>query len=183
MKYRHLDFDLIEDCEWNSWGTKVKMRFYPMRSHVHGFGDDCPKDWKSVYKVYYCWRILQYEKWAGKEDWDAPKPMFEMMVDECSALVNLADHLRYVLKKKSKYHSLISYGQPGSDWEIKYRKYWNTFGEKAERVPEMDFVDISVWNSYTEQGYRFILKIKQCEKFIEYLDRVNEHMLENSEPI
>ena len=50
---RKIDFVFEDEGRWR----KV-FRFYPRRSHVHGFDDKYPKNWKEVYKVYYAWSLL-----------------------------------------------------------------------------------------------------------------------------
>ena len=47
-KKRKIDFVLEE-----SDTAKLIFRFYPRRSSCHSFGDEPPKDWSDVYKVYY----------------------------------------------------------------------------------------------------------------------------------
>ena len=56
-KKRKIDFVLRE-----SDTSKLIFRFYPRRSSCHSFGDEPPKDWNDVYKVYYSYSIIQVYK-------------------------------------------------------------------------------------------------------------------------
>ena len=47
-KISKIDFVIHEnDCE------EVIFRFLPQQSSCHSFGDEPPKNWDGVYKVYY----------------------------------------------------------------------------------------------------------------------------------
>ena len=52
-KKRKIDFVLEE-----SDTAKLIFRFYPRRSSCHSFGDEPPKDWSDVYKVYYSYSVI-----------------------------------------------------------------------------------------------------------------------------
>jgi len=40
-----------------------------------------------------------------------------------------------------------------------------------------------VFSNFTNKGYRFYLEAGRAEQFADFLDEVNNHMLENGEPI
>jgi hypothetical protein len=168
---KYIDFTIKYDKEFDK---KTIFRFHTASSHVHGFNEDCPNVWKDVYKVYYSWQVIEINK-------TNEKILFDMSIDECSDIVNLPKVLDYVIKKRPKFIREQSVGQPGSIWEIKYRKYhdWGT----GKREPEKDFLEISVWNNYTKCGFRFYLDINETKSFIAYLENVNAYMLKHSEPI
>ena len=190
MKEKHIDF-IIEKTDDHI----VKMRFYPQHSHCHGFYETPPKDWNEVYKVYYSWSILESHKGFIKDDemWTAFEPVFEMKWDECSAITYLPDTIEWILKKKKNFYRLPTLGQPGSDWDFRYIKTCASkiyFDEQERgyltnvvRTPENDVLEITVVNNCTQQAYHFLLTIDETQKFVSYLKKINQHMLENGEPI
>lgn len=190
MKKKHMDF-ILHDDEYD----KIKFRFYPRESHVHGFTEDtCPKTWNAVYKHYYSWAILQAFKDDEIKGEEPALLVFDMSWDECSALLELSTCLQHVIDKKKRHLKVSTFGQPGSDWELKYRKAYahnpnydwkkeNPENVKQIRIPKNDYVEFHVWNNWTNCGYRFTLDIPKCKDFVVFLNEVNAHMLENSEPI
>lgn len=46
---RKMDFEIRRDNDY----CRDIFRFYPRRTHVHGFRNTPPADWSEVYKVYY----------------------------------------------------------------------------------------------------------------------------------
>jgi hypothetical protein len=56
-KKRKIDFIIKEDKF-----DKIVFRFYPRLSSCHSFGDEPPKSWNNVYKVYYYYKILNIYK-------------------------------------------------------------------------------------------------------------------------
>ena len=162
-------FNEIEDDE------REVFRFYPRRSHVHGFGEKCPQTWEQVYKVYYCWSIYRQDKWNPEDNWES-RLMFEMYCDECSELGNVSCTIDELIKcnedKKSIYLNVIG---DGADWKL-------TFYTKEQYIKE-DIIEFQTWNRVTHQGYKFSLFVSEAKKFKEYIDMVQEYMLAHSEPI
>ena len=60
-KRRKIDFFIHDNIH-----EKLIFRFYPRQSHCHSFGDEPPKSWNEVYKVYYAYSIIQQYKDNGK---------------------------------------------------------------------------------------------------------------------
>jgi len=178
MKERKLDFILEEDAK----GKKLVFRFYPRGSHMHSFDDKPPKTFQDVYKVYYSWAIIDYS-YNYKNNIKVAERVFYMSCDECSALCDLASAIRYMLRHRRKEMDVLSFGQPGSDWKLEYlpRKY------DEQGNPNLSYGDgrvyFTVFNNYKHNGYEFCLNVEKTKKFCDYLEAVNQHMLENGEPI
>ena len=146
----------------------VIFRFFPRDSHCHGFGDKPPKNWKGVYKVYYAWDIVQFGKWRGEIINCEQKSLFDMPWDECSVLTDLGNHILAIIDKEYSESHLNGMGMPTSKWDI-----------------EIDgpIVTFTVWNDPDMNGYRFRLYKEKAREFAEFINTINEHMLENGEPI
>ncbi|MDE6731470.1 MAG: hypothetical protein K2J77_01155 [Oscillospiraceae bacterium] len=141
----------------------IGLRFFPKRSHVHGFGDECPKSWGEVYKVYYAWCIFHTD--FGKRS--------EFYVwDEGSALGDLADVItRFVAADKTDSALLNAFGD-GADWDIRY--YVN-----AEC--DMRTFEFCAWSFH--RGFRFNLERDDAVRFAAFIRKTLAYMLEHSEPI
>ena len=179
MKKRHMDFVLSED-EYD----KTVFRFYPKASHMHGFDENPPASLDDVYKVYYSWGVIQYSK-LDDGSWDSGNRIFFMDWDECSALEYLGHVIRRVLRYKKRVIQIRSMGQPGSEWTITFRPEWVWDDENLELRLDTSrgTLIFEVFDNFTNLGYRFRLDTDRATKFTEYLDNVNQHMLENGEPI
>lgn len=161
---KHIDFIFDE------YNTRRRIfRFYPERSHVHGFGEKCPQSWDEVYKVYYSWAVIRQYRDDENSQWDS-FTMFDMGWDECSLLGDIP----YAVKglKLGEETSFCPMGD-GADWVIKYNK-----GNKFCRP----FYSFNVWDR-EDRGYRFRLSPKDTKRFIKYIEFVQAYMLAHSEPI
>lgn len=163
---RKIDFVFEDEGRWR----KV-FRFYPRRSHVHGFDDECPKNRKEVYKVYYAWSLLWQNRWDENEQWST-HTILEIKCDECSALTYLKDCIVSLKPGESK--DIGSLG--GANWRVKFVP-----GNFKRRI-RMRY-EFFVWERYSGKACRFCLLRKEFRKFLKYLDYINEYMLEHSEPI
>lgn len=164
---KHIDF-IFDDC-----GKERKIiRFYPRRSHVHGFGEDCPHDWQAVYKVYYAWSVLHQYRCFEDAVWESCT-VFESNTDECSVLENLGKLVEIVPIGKTL--DVCALGD-GVDWQIKHI----AADEKFKQAEQYQFV---AWKHYDNVGYRFWLNVEDTARFVKYLHFVNEYMLAHSEPI
>lgn len=176
-----MDFTLKEASEYS---RRLTFRFYCSASHMHGFRDEPPKDYSEVYKVYYSWAIVK-----GTDEYDGFVPMFTMTCDECSALFGLEDVIRIIVsytdndENTYEEHSIMSVGQPGSIWEIVRKKRGHFDEEEWVEPPENDVIRFSVWNNYNNKGYRFYLTLAKAAEFAEYIEKMNQYMLEHGEPI
>ena len=171
MKKEKMVFNLSHEDqdEWREHPVDIDFVFYPKESHMHGFHDEPPKTFKEVYKVYYSWAI---EKTEGSHPvvWQV---QFSIGCDECSALTCLSEVIRQCIREKKDKRCLTA-GQEGSDWHLFFIK--RGFYPVAR-------VGFYVFSNFTNKGYRFYLEAERAEQFADFLDEVNNHMLENGEPI
>ena len=212
----------------------IKLRFYPKHSSLHLF--DCglekkpsERNFTDVYKIYYSWSILQstneydydFDE-QGKlkisdgicqkiDHWEPFKQVFAMPCDECSALSDIGDLTRYVVKTRENVDHYMSFGQPGSDWNIRYNKGYTYdeylrewYREEGYNIPDKTgkkeifglvteqefyereygrhpYLEYMVWNYDT--GFRFNLDVNKAYEFADYIDQVNQYMLEHGVPI
>lgn len=141
----------------------IGFRFFPKRSHVHGFGDECPKSWSEVYKVYYDWCI--YHTIFGD------RSSFYVW-DEGSALADLANVItRFAAADKTDSALLNAFGD-GADWDIRYF---------VNAECDMRSFEFCAWNHH--KGFRFNLERDDALRFAAFIRRTLAYMLEHSEPI
>lgn len=158
MNRKIFDFELYD----NDY-KRIIMRFYPKGTSVHGFeNDNVPMAWSEVYKVYYSWAILvQYKDWDGSID--CTKRLFYMHCDECSEFPNLPSIIKSILNKEIDLYDYPVFSD-GADWEI-------------ERSKDNNYLLFKVFDSITNTGYRFILNDTQVDKFINWLEFINDYAL------
>ena len=78
----------------------------------------------------------------------------------------------------------MSIGQEGSIWQLHYISMdQDDLTDREDTYKLLDEISFSVWSNYTNKGYRFWLDINKAEEFAQFIDAVNNHMLENGEPI
>lgn len=172
-KLECINFMISEDED-----RKAMFRFYPENSHMHSHGEEPPKSLYDVYKVYYSWGIFTS---FGDDEYEES---FYMDCDECSALEYLGDEILEVISGATDSLTSRSIGQPGSIWNITYHRGF-TFGDYGEPIPDpaRDRLTYEVWDNWSDKGYRFSMSVEKSKEFVEYLKKVNEHMLENGEPV
>ena len=181
---KHMDFILEENKE-----RKTKLRFYPKKSSLHLFDSGLGKEpsertFEDVYKIYYCWSILQSDNdydidinESGNikkisDDWSSFKQIFGFWCDECSALSGIGDLTRHVIHTHENVDNYITFGQPGSDWNVHYHN--------DEKQPWIEYM---VWNNISNKGFRFCLDVDKAYEFADFIDGVNRYMLEHGVPI
>lgn len=167
-------FDFLIECSPGFY--KDFIRFYPRSSHVHGFHDDPPTSWNSVYKVYYSWSIVR-QNYDDNNKLCNSEILFSMPYDECSELPDLSERINKLVKVESDdyidYNSaFLSCGQ----WII--RKFNGCYHSVRSKVYEY-----MVFDKYTGKGYRFYLNESLTKDFCGWLDKINQYMLEHSEGI
>ena len=173
---RKFDFILRDDKGF----FRDVFRYYPRRTHVHGFHEEPPKLWKDVYKVYCSWAILrQYYDEKTDNKIESSQVLFELDCDECSEIPNLSGIIKQVIETGETFERLTM-GQPAGDWCIKQRKGRYSWNDKDK---EYEYYDFQVFNNWTNQGYRFSLDKDEVVKFCEWLDSINQYALEHSEGI
>ena len=157
------DFVLFGDEEY-----KVVFHFFTRDSHCHSFNDKPPKNWIEVYKVYYSWSII------GELFYEDGTPMdsdvlFDIPWDECSNLTVLSFTIRNLIQQKELKEHLLPSGQPASEWYV-------------HKINKNE-IRFTVWNDPCDIGYRFKLSDEKAEEFAQFLDDVNQYMLEHGEGI
>ena len=184
MKKKHIDF-IITDRD-----KKRMIRFYPRESRMHHFGDEPPKNFDDVYKVYYSWAILEsYPETveeSGEEKWGRFRKVFSMPFDECSCIgAGLEAAVKLVMDHRRKEYRVLSSGWPGSVWRITRMDGTELDLEEngGKTLRDNDTFVFEVFDNDSDRGYRFSLNRRQAEGFRKYVKEVNAHMFENSEPI
>lgn len=151
------------------------LRFYPRSSHVHGFGDECPHAWNSVYKVYYSWAVHHQSKWTKGEEWGSDV-VFDCGFDECSALGCIPD---IISSLKPGETANADPGGDGTSWSITHNRE-QIICEEYTIPPHYE---ITLWLTYRNTGYRFKLSYDEAQRFSDYIKNVQDYMLAHSEPI
>ncbi len=159
---QQFDFTLLND-EYE----EIIFRFLPNDSHCHSFDEQPPMNWNGVYKVYYSFSIIRFEKDKDTGLIESATDVFSMYRDECSILTDLPKYIRGTLYSK-KISKAFSLGQPGSEWEID---------------PKGDYIKFTVFDNCGNNGYRFWLNEVEAMNFADYLDKMNDYMLKHGEPI
>ena len=226
---KHMDFILHADED-----NIIKLRFYPKHSSLHLFDEGLKKagserTFGDVYKIYYCWSILISENdWHFERDgdgeliknedgsyktisnWTPYKQFFGFSYDECSALSAIGDLTRHVIESRESIDDYFTFGQPGSDWSIHYKKGYpydeylqrwkeendeydlnqakELHGLKSEeefynsegRMPSLEYM---VWHNMQDTGFRFRLNVDRAYEFANFIDEINQYMLEHGVPI
>lgn len=130
------------------------FRFNPDKSRVYEDED------KSL-KIYYNWEIL----WQLSKN--EPIVLFNID-DENSALTQLVKSIKYALSKPNQTVKLNTNGEPGSDWKIIYK----------QKTQEFYF---EVFNNFFDNGFRFTISLEETHMFMDYLNKINNYMLNKNE--
>lgn len=169
---RKMDFEIRRKGDYR----RDIFRFYPRRTHVHGFRDNPPADWSEVYKVYYSWAIIrQYFDDNGIMP-ERSIVLLNIPYDENSRLPDLAKIIKYVMETGETF-DVPTFGQPAGDWKIVKD------AGKDDFLGDYEYYHFQVFNSMTDQGFRFTLDKKQAMTFCDWLDQINEYALKHGEGI
>lgn len=174
-KKRKIDY-IIEERD----NRRLIFRFYPRQSSCHSFGDEPPKSWDEVYKVYYSYAIISQWKLEPDSQWESDVKYYEHC-DECSIIdivgrqcLLLADG--YETAEQSNGDRLHILDQPirplgmGTEWTIS--KSYNSINN-----PIYEFVLFD----YFDHGFRFSLS--NIKDFGQYLLHCCDYMLAHGESI
>lgn len=154
------------------------FRFYPRRSHCHSFGEEPPKSWSDVYKVYYSYAIIQQSKFDPDNQWES-EIVFSESCDECSVIDEIAERCLLLNDGYKTFErgdgeriplleqEIFPFGM-GTSWIISETK--NTY---------YNFTLFNYWN----KGYRFTVKEEHIGTFGKYLKSCCEYMLAHGESI
>lgn len=171
-KKRKIDFVLND----NSLFGKTIFRFYPRQSSCHSFGDEPPKDYSDVYKVYFAYSIFEVDKEDGEHHM-----LFECSYDECSVIDEIAARIELICDGHETYTNEKGYtfNLLNEDvYPIGYGVTWNI--QKHKFIP--DAYKIMMWD-WDNIGYRFCLNKDKLKAFGEYLQECCDYMLAHGDPI
>ena len=182
-KKRKIDY-IIEQSD----DERLIFRFYPRQSSCHSFGDEPPKDWSDVYKVYFSYAIIKQWKFNSEDQWES-EVMFYESCDECSIIdeigyrcLLLADGTEVVKRENGIEIQLLN--QPvfpfgtGVEWTIS-KKTWTDFEDENIKHSYYKFALFD----YFDKGFRFRINEKDLRAFGEYLNYCCEYMLTHGDPI
>ena len=188
-KKRKIDFVLNEQDD-----KRLVFRFYPRQSNCHGFGNEPPKSWKEVYKVYYAYSILKQYKRNDDDNWADTDIVFECECDECS----IVDEIAYICQELAKGNVSKTVTRFNESVELEYldreiypmgmgvgwtiHKFDNHKNNKEFGIPFQVYYQFTLYN-WNDVGFRFVIKEEQIEQFGKYLESCCEYMLAHGEPI
>lgn len=185
-KKRKIDY-IIEQAD----DERLIFRFYPRKSSCHSFGNEPPKNWDDVYKVYYSYAIIKQWKFNPEDQWES-EVMFHEDCDECSIIdevghrcLLLANGLEVFKREDGKEIQLLNqrifpFGM-GTEWTISKRTCVE-FGYKDEDDIKHIYY-IFVLFDYGNKGFKFVLKQENMKSFGEYLLGCCEYMLTHGNPV
>ena len=180
-KRRKIDFVIHDGIR-----EKLIFRFYPRQSHCHSFGDEPPKSWEEVYKVYYSYAVISNDKYDYKGE---AKILFDSGCDECSVIDEVADYCTRIangekvvhIKRDDREYTIellnneIFTFADGITWKIT-----DTGAHHIETLEPLYMIEMF---DHMDVGYRFRLYRSELEEFGKYLRYCCEYMLEHGEPI
>ncbi len=173
-KVRNIDFVIME----NDY-RKIIFRFYPRSSSCHSFGDEPPKSWKEVYKVYYHYKVISIWK-----EYDEHTVLFDSNVDECSVIDEIANRIKLIVSGTTIYKGVTKDGDSFSIKLLDNEVY--PFGDGVSWIiskrSRQKKYDITMFDS-NNIGYRFVLTQDKLKDFGEYLNECCEYMLAHGDPI
>lgn len=182
-KKKKIDY-IIEHSD----NERLVFRFYPRSSSCHSFGDEPPKCWKDVYKVYYSYAIISQWRFNPDDQWES-EVVFSANCDECSIIdgigqscLLLADGLEVFQREDNKkIHLLDQRVRPlgmGIEWMIS-KKVWTDWEDEYIKHTYYEFILFD----YCNKGFRFTINKEDMKSFGEYLLGCCEYMLTHGDPI
>lgn len=186
-KKRKIDF-ILKD---NSDTERLIFRFYPRKSSCHSFGDEPPKDWNDVYKVYYSYVIIKQWKFNPEDQWTS-EIFFREGCDECSIIdeighrcLLLANGIEVFKRDDGREIQLLDKVLPfgmGTEWTISKHTY-TTYGWNDEDEDEVCVYYTFTLFDWWGKGFKFTLEEKDIKAFGEYLLGCCNYMLAHGDPI
>lgn len=182
-KKRKIDFIIKQSSD-----ERLIFRFYPRRSSCHSFGDEPPKSWSNVYKVYYSYAIIQQWKTRPDSPWKS-EVLFSEHCDECSVISEIGHRCLLLSggaeiftredgKKIELLNQAILPAGMGIEWTIS-KKTWIDWEDDDIKHAYYNFVLFD----YVGKGFRFTIDEKEIRSFGEYLLECCEYMLAHGDPI
>lgn len=173
MSKRKFDFILDNDIGLH----RDILRIYSNQTYIHSCNVDLPETWDDVYKVYYSFAIIrQYYDDNDEKTIETSDVLLDMHVDECSIIPYLSKFIKRVMNTGETY-DYPTWGQPAAEWKIEKKSY--TIQDVCLNEEIYDFCedyDFTVFNNWTNQGYRFSLNKETTLLFCDWLDKVNEYL-------
>lgn len=172
-KKRKIDFTLDEN-EYR----KIIFRFYPRRSSCHSFGNEPPKSYNDVYKVYFAYSVL----YIDKED-NSCEILFDCYCDECSKIDDIAASCKLLYDGIEIYKGIDRFS--GKEYEIQLLdKEFRPIGMGVSwTISKHATCYTFAMFYYTNKGYRFTLDKEKMNEFGEYLQGCCDYMLAHGNPI
>ena len=182
-KKRKIDY-IIEEKD----NHRLIFRFYPRQSSCHSFGDEPPKSWDDVYKVYYSYAIISQWKLEPDSQWESDVKYYEHC-DECSIIDEIAQRCLLLAEGYETYEredgeriplldkKVFPFGM-GTEWTISKRTYVSNWDDEKEDV----YYKFTLFD-YFDKGYRFRIDQENMKEFGEYLLGCCEYMLAHGDPI
>ena len=171
-KKEHIDFILYEGNH-----EVVTFRFYPRQSSCHSFGDEPPKNYDDIYKVYFAYSIFIRNKENNKT-----KVLFQCHCDECSVIDEVAARIALIIEGKrgvtlenGRFIQLLN----NEIYPIAYGVSWEI---KEWQNSDKYNYEVMMWN-WDDTGYRFMLSKNELKNFGLYLQECCEYMLAHGDPI
>lgn len=186
-KKRKIDY-IIEQSD----DERLIFRFYPRQSSCHSFGDEPPKSWSDVYKVYYSYAVIKQWKFDPEDQWES-EIMFYEHCDECSEIdevgqrcLLLADSVEVFKREDDKEiplldNQILPFGM-GTSWTIS-KHTWTDVGYEDDEEDVIHTYYNFVLFDYSDKGFRFCINEQDIKSFGEYLLGCCEYMLAHGDPI
>ena len=178
----HIDFTI--DSYSDGYYEDVVLRFYPRRSHVHGYADTCPNCYAAVYKDYLSYGVLEKTKDNKEEEWKS-RFLFEVDCDECSPLFEVQAVLKKILNSfiPDREYCIRPQGY-GAMWIIRPMLILDLeeLGETGKNKYILN-CEIMLFRTIDCVGYRFVLSREQIEELQETIVEYLKECLSHSEPI
>ena len=180
-KERKIDYVIEKSYADDGHDYRLIFRFYPRKSNCHSFGDEPPKSWRDVYKVYYSYAVIKQYKFDHNDEWQT-HVIFDSGCDECSIISEigercllLADGLESFKTEDGREINLLNqsvypFGM-GTEWMIQ------------KRTGIDDVYYFFMLFDYFGKGCKFIVDAKDIKSFGEYLLGCCEYMLAHGDPI
>lgn len=186
-KKRKIDY-IIEEND----NSRLIFRFYPRQSSCHSFGDEPPKSWDDVYKVYFSYAIIEQWRYSSDDQWQS-EVLFYEQCDECSIIDDiamrcslLADGTEVFKREDGEEiqllnNSILPFGM-GVEWTIS-KHVCTEYGWDEDDEDIIHTYYIFILFDYNGKGYKFTLEEKNMKSFGEYLHECCEYMLAHGDPI
>ena len=151
---RRMEFVLNE----LSRGKRTVLRFYPRSSHIYWRGDTAPTCIEDA-ECYECSYAIVRKDVFGKD-----RVLLRCEYDELSVLYDVPQAIRCVENEQCK---LLKNPVGCCMWRV-------------ERCSDEDMYFFEIWNELA-QGFRFEVDKDRAMRLAEFIDGLQEYMLERSE--